>query len=364
MHNLVMESETGTIVHLIGQLGRGGAEKQLFWLATALHQRGWRQSIVSFNPGGVWKERLESAGLVAHEIPRNRFKPGRLWRLARILGKERPAILHVWSSHVAQYARWAWGKGAAKTVYGIRIDMTVDAVTGEPIDRIPFLASLVHADCAVSNSQSALDSLARRGIKLPRAEVIWNIVEPHGRERLATAIPRIVGVGSLIPRKGYDCLLRAAAILVAEQRPFELLLAGEGADRNHLESLAAELKLDRCLRFLGATDGVSDLLATADILVHPSKREGLSNTILEGMAEGLPVVSTVECASEIIQDGHTGLLVSAGQPAALADAIRRLLDNPSLRAHLGAAALRFIVQRCNVDFITGQYENVYRSLLA
>jgi len=354
------------IVHLIGQSSRGGAERQLFLLSTALNKRGWPQSVVSFDVGGVWKERLESAGLPVHEIPRCRFKPWRLWQLSRILRRERPAILQVWSPHVGPYARWAWGKGGARTVVGVRSNLTFNTHTGKPVDRIPFIGSFVHADCAVSNSQGALDDLARRGIKLPRAKVIGNIVEPNGRADAAqpAATPRIVSAGRLDILKGHDCLLRAAAILAAERKPFELLLVGEGPERDALESLASELNLRHCVRFLGPVDGVSDLMAAAHVLAHPSKHEGLSNTILEGMAEGLPVVSTIECASEIIEDGRTGLLVPAGQPKELADALRRLLDDPPLRGRLGAAALRHVQQYCNADLIAEQYENLYHSLLA
>ncbi len=361
-----MANTKGKIVHLIGQLGQGGAERQLIYLAGQLAARGWPQAVVSFGGGDVWGHHLETLKIPLYEVPRSPIKPWRLWQLGRILRRERPAIVHTWSHRPAQYLHWAWGKGDARLLYGVRLDLTIDSHTGDPVPHLGYISALARADCAVSNSQSALDNLARGGMKLPRAEVIYNIVECRGRANPAApaATPRIVAVGSLIPRKCYDCLLRAAGILAAEHEPFELLLAGEGAERKSLESLASELRLEGRVRFLGASDNVADLLATAYILAHPSKREGLSNTILEGMAEGLPVVSTVECAAEIIEDGRTGLLVPAGQPAALADALRRLLHDAALRGRLGTAALRHVERCCNADVITEQYENVYRSLLA
>ncbi len=353
------------IVHLIGQLRRGGAERQLIHLAGELAARGWPQAVVSFGGGDAWNQRLEALGVSLYEIPRHPIKPWRLWQLLRIVRRERPAILQTWSPHVAQYAYWTRWQGSAATLYGVRIDLTVAVGTGEPLSKIPFLNPLIHADCAVSNSQSALDSLRRRGITLPRSEVILNIVKPHGRANATepAPTPRILAVGSLIQRKGYDCLLRAAGILAAEHKPFELILAGEGTERKNLELLASALEVDRHVRFLGDVDNIDELLASAHMMVHPSKREGLSNTILEGMAARLPVISTVECASEIIDDGRTGLLVHAGQPAALADAMQRLLDDPSQRGRLGEAAFRYVEQVCNAETITAQYENVYRSLL-
>jgi glycosyltransferase involved in cell wall biosynthesis len=356
---------TGSILHLIGQMRRGGAERQLLHLAGALQARGWRQAVVSFHAGDAWTSRWAECGIRLYEIAGHPFKPWRLWQLARVVHRERPAILHAWSPHVAEYARWAWGKGGAKTLYGLRIDATVDKETGEPVGRLGRMAALSNADCAVSNSRSAVDRLVERGVRLPRTEVIYNIVVPHGHARPAelAAVPRIVAVGSLIPRKGYDCLIQAAAILAGQGKQFEVLLAGEGPERSRLERLSSALKLTGSVQFLGAIDHVPDLLAGAHVLAHPSKREGLSNTILEAMAERVPVVSTWECAAEIIDDGRTGLLVPAGKPAELAAAICRLLDTSELRNQIANAALQHVERHCNIETITQQYERVYQSLL-
>jgi glycosyltransferase involved in cell wall biosynthesis len=353
------------IVHVISSLGRGGAERQLLHLSGELHRRGWPQAVISFGGGDAWNHQLAEQGIPLHEIPRHPFKPWRLWQLSRLLRKERPAIIHSWSAHVAEYARWAWGKGAARTLFGIRIDLTVDANTGQQIRRVPFVGALEHSDYAVSNSRLAIEMLRQRGVKMPPSEVIGNIVIPRGEAVPAAPVdsPRMVAIGTLIRRKGYDCLLRAAGILAAEGKRFELLVAGDGPERPDLERLASELKLSHCVRFLGSYEDVQGLLAGAHIMAHPSMREGLSNTILEGMAQGLPVVSTWQCASEIIEDGRTGLLVPMGQPDALAAALRRLLEDPTLRGRLGKAALGNIEQHCSADAITGAYERVYRSLL-
>jgi glycosyltransferase involved in cell wall biosynthesis len=355
---------TAKIVHLIGQLRRGGAERQLIHLAGCLAERGWSQAVISFGGGNAWNDRVVAMGVPLYEIPRTAFKPWRLWKLSRILQRERPDILQAWSPHVAQYARWAWGKRNAKTIFGVRIDLTVNGNTGEPMDKLQFTSALVHADIAVSNSKSALDRLAERGVALSRTAVIYNIVNPQYFANPAepAAAPRIIAVGSLIPRKGYDCLLQAAGILAARKRRFELLLIGGGPERDHLKSLASQLGLQECVQFMDATDEVPSLLATAHIMAHPSKREGLSNTILEGMAARLPVVATTDCASEIIEDGRTGLLVPAANPQVLADALERLLRDPELRAALGEAAQKHVETQCNAARITSQYEDVYNSL--
>jgi glycosyltransferase involved in cell wall biosynthesis len=160
-------------------------------------------------------------------------------------------------------------------------------------------------------------------------------------------------------------LLKALHQLALKGESFEMLLVGDGPQKPHLERLASELGLSSYVRFVGAVDDVPSLLATAHLLVHPSRSEGLSNTILEAMAEGLPVVATdVGGTSEIISDGVTGLLVPPDEPAMLADRIHQLLVSPALRQKLGSAALALVRERCTVSAVTAQYARIYDSVAA
>jgi glycosyltransferase involved in cell wall biosynthesis len=114
----------------------------------------------------------------------------------------------------------------------------------------------------------------------------------------------------------------------------------------------------------GECDNVPELLCAMDVFVLPSLAEGISNTILEAMATGLPVVATnVGGNSEILVDGITGFLVPRGNPDALAAAIRRYVDEPVLRRVHGASARR----RCETEFSIGamvrNYQNLYDELL-
>jgi glycosyltransferase involved in cell wall biosynthesis len=353
------------IVHLIGQTGRGGAERQLFLLSCALAERGWPQAVISFSVGGAWRHRWEERGIPLFEIPQTPLKPWRLWQVSQVFRRERPAIIHVWSLHLVKYARWAWGKSDASIILGLRQDPTTSLFTGTSVQQVRFKWAIETANRVVSNSQSAIDNLLQYGARLPPCEVVGNIVisrdGPNAGE--PAAVPRIVSIGALRPSKAYDVLLQAAARLAAQNKPFEILIVGDGPQRPQLEELSSRLNLTDRVRFLGERDDIPQLLAAAHILAHPSKSEGLSNTILEGMAAGLPVVGTWEAASEILRDRHTGLLVPAGQAAPLADAIGRLLDDPALRDQLGKAALQFIRQYCNTELIVQQYEKVYYSLL-
>jgi glycosyltransferase involved in cell wall biosynthesis len=148
-------------------------------------------------------------------------------------------------------------------------------------------------------------------------------------------------------------------MLAAENWSFELCLGGEGSERNALEQLAAKLGLTERVSFLGHVVDVPALLARCHLMVHPSRREGLANAIIEGMAEGLPVIATAEAASEILEDLKTGLLVRADAPRELANAIRRLLVDADFRQRLGQAALAHARRVGGTVAIADAYEKIY-----
>lgn len=353
------------ILHLIGQMERGGAERQLIYLSNALQERGWQQAVVTFNPGDAWDERFADTRIPLFGIPRHPNKLWRLWQLWMIVLKERPLLIHSWSHHTSVYARWLLCVPKFYRVFSFRNIPTVDNHSGEPLERVRNAEIYAKADCLVSNSRAAIDCARAAGVSIRRSEVISNIVTGKGRAHPGESapVPRIVAAGALTPLKAFDVLLRALGELAAEGRVFDLVIAGEGAERARLENLAGELGIRHRTQFLGGVDTVPDLLASAHMLVHPSRSEGLSNTILEAMAEGLPVIATnVGGTPELISDGETGLLIPPDQPIVLASAIGRLIDDPSLRARLGKAAFETICTRHSVSRIVAAYEGLYRSV--
>ncbi len=355
------------IVHLIGQLARGGAEKQLFSLAAALQRRGWRQAVIAFQPGGVWASRFAEIGIPLSFVPRTRPTPWRLWQLRRLVRIRKPRVILSWSEHVAIYADWLFGMREVAKVFNVRCDLTRDLNTGDPKPRSWLMQrALERADCVVSNSRRNLDLLGESGLRLPETKVIYNIVTEGKRFSSpgTTQAPRIVAVGSLIPRKAYDTLLHAAAILAASGKTFELLVAGEGPERQRYESLALSLGIAHAVKFVGDHPNVSELLATAEIFAHPAISEGLCNAILEAMAAGVPVVACPTGATpEIIEDGQNGLLVPVQQPPALARAMERLLNDPCLGRRLGQAGAALVRDRFSEASIADEYEAVFHRLI-
>jgi colanic acid/amylovoran biosynthesis glycosyltransferase len=166
-------------------------------------------------------------------------------------------------------------------------------------------------------------------------------------ERVPSARPfTILAVGSLIEVKGHVYLIRACSLLRHTGLAFECLIVGEGNLRQELQALVVELGLDDVVRLVGPRTRVeiASLHREADVFVTPSvrtkrgAREGIPVVLMEACASGLPVVaSRISGIPELVEDGVSGFLVPPGMPSDIADAIRRLHDNPDLRRAFGAA---------------------------
>lgn len=169
----------------------------------------------------------------------------------------------------------------------------------------------------------------------PRATARPDRPNPQGRFR-------IVGVGRLHRAKGFDRLLRAFANLADRFPDWDLVIFGEGPEENRLRDLTGRLNLGDKVRFAGLTEEVGRELSQAHLFALPSRYEGYPNALAEAVSHGLPAIAFtgVSGTSALISDGKTGLLVVPGPDdvACLSEALRRLMSDSDLRAHMGQAA--------------------------
>jgi len=151
----------------------------------------------------------------------------------------------------------------------------------------------------------------------------------------------VVGLGRLVPIKGFDLLARALPAVVAQIPSARVLLVGDGAERAHLGAIAASMGVAERLQMTGETTDVASYLAAADVVAVPSRNEGMGRVIVEAMALGLPVVATaVGGIPDVVTDGECGRLVEPEDVDALAAALVELGRDPALRRKLGEAAVR------------------------
>lgn len=224
------------------------------------------------------------------------------------------------------------------------------------------------ADRVVALS-AGLGELARRTDPSLRFSVIHNGVDlarfrpraPHGA---ADQPVRCVSVARLVERKGLDDLLRALALLEPDR--YRLEIVGSGPAGPSLRALAAALGVSGRVRFAGALDrdGVADRLRRADIFTLPSRDESFGNAFAEALASGLPVVGTaVGGIPEFVHHGEHGFLVPPGDPVALAAAIRRLGEDPALRALIAARNRAYAQARLSWDAVADRYLALYAQAL-
>jgi glycosyltransferase involved in cell wall biosynthesis len=162
-------------------------------------------------------------------------------------------------------------------------------------------------------------------------------------------------VGRLDPIKNHAMLFKTFERINSDNSNVKLLVVGDGPERKSLEHLAGN-----GVHFLGNRADVPDILRTLDIFTLPSINEGISNTILEAMATGLPVVATnVGGNPEIIDDGKTGQLVPSGDPAALGAALSDYIKSPQLRASHGSQGRIRVEELFSIEKMVSEYESVY-----
>lgn len=142
----------------------------------------------------------------------------------------------------------------------------------------------------------------------------------------------LVAAGRLVPAKGFDTLIEAAALLALNRTRFTLTIHGDGPLRAALTAQIVRHGLDGRVILAGQSADLAGALASADLLVSSSRREGFGNVLIEAMALGTPVLATRSGGPEtFIVDGENGFLIDADDPPVLADAITTLLDDPALR---------------------------------
>ena len=170
-------------------------------------------------------------------------------------------------------------------------------------------------------------------------------------------------VANLIPYKGHRDLFAAFALIADKlQKPWRLMLIGRDQGLGAQLQKAAEVAgFAENILWLGERTDAQDLLNAADVSALPSHEEGFSNSLIEAMARGLPVIATAVGGNvEAISHEATGLLVPARNPQALAEALLRLYEDPVLRQRLGVAARTRTVSEFSIEDCVRRYFNLYR----
>jgi len=220
---------------------------------------------------------------------------------------------------------------------------------------------------AVSHA-SADYAIQHLAIPKERTRVVLNGVDLagflHGKRRTASLrAPIVIGcAGRLVETKGHIYVLRAIASLRREQFDVRLRIAGSGSMRPSLEKESRELGIADFVQIVDYHAEIQDFYRSLDIYVLPSlSSEGLSRSLIEAMASGIPVIATnCEGTSEALRDGEDGIIVRCGESDAIATAIKQLIRDPQLRARLSASARQHAIDALSINRVVSEIEKLYR----
>ncbi len=366
------------ITFLITGLNYGGAETQLVHLATRLKKRGWDVQVISMIPPVAYVEELKRAGIHVYSLEMRRGVPDPrgLFRLVKILRRERPQILTTFMYHVNLLGRLG---GRIVGVPIIISSIRNENFGGPTRDKIMRLTDWL-ADVTVINSQLAGEAVIKRGVVPPKKlriisngleidKFLWTLEQRLNVRKVleinSTKTFLWIAIGRLEEQKDYPNLLEAFSIVLRERPDTFLFIVGQGPLESKLKELAEELGINQKVSFLGLRRDISDLLAAADALVLSSAWEGLPNVVMEAMAASKPVVSTtVGGVRELISDGETGYLVPPKAPKALAQAMIKLMDLPEgLRKSMGQAGRKYIKENYSLEHVVDMWEELYIEFL-
>ena len=321
----------------------GGGELGLIDLLRGLDRDRWAPVLVVPEDGEV-AARGRDLELPVRVIPLPSLRrpgPASVSSVRALIGLARggdASVIHANGSRAMAYAGVAGRLAARPTIWHVRV-----ADRDGLFDRA--LCALATAVIATSRAVarrfprgSAKVRLVPNGVDLKRFAP--RPASPALRATLGVppAAPVAVSIGRHVPEKGYRHLVDAAAALDRARPGAHWIFVGDGELRGELEARARRSGLESRVHFTGWRDDVADVLALADVCVLPSESEGFGRVLVEAMAMGRAVVATaIGGVPDVVVAGETGLLVPPADPAALAEAVRALLDDPARAARFGAA---------------------------
>lgn len=366
------------VMQVVSNLEIGGAQEVVRTLAQHLAEAGCAPVVCAFKDGPLRRE-IERLGVPVEILPDRRHSVVALplfaldmLRIRRALaGLVRRYRVEVVQTHLLMSLdflvltlRGRAGPRVFWTVQNANFTLRSEHLPGHRwllgpkrlAFRLLYRAALPWLDGFIAVSDEVRRAIVREVGAVPehKLAVICNSVDVgrfrRGGEREATrralGLPAGAPVAAVVAtfkrQKGHRFMIEAAALAVARRPDLRILFVGDGELRESLRAQARRAGLEGHILFLGSRHDVPDLLAASDLFVLPSLWEGLSMALVEAMAAGLPVIATaVSGTTQVMVDGETGLLVPPDDPAALAAALRRLVDDPAARWRMGeqAAAL-------------------------
>jgi glycosyltransferase involved in cell wall biosynthesis len=362
-------------VHINTQLSWQGGEQQTFALVEGLARRG-HPAVLAASPRSELFRRARAAGIEVCPIHAwNEVDPQAVARLAALLRRRRPAILHLHTSHAHLLGLLAASLSPpVRRVVARRVGFSIYRHSFLGLNWLKYRFG-VDRYIAVSGAVGSL--LEREGVPRERIRVVRSGVDPRRFSGMGEAdpgallrelalppgLPIVASVGALKSGKGHRFLVEAARRVLRE-REAAFIVVGEGPRRRSLLRLARRRGVSSRFRLLGFRTDVGRLLAASSLFVFPSLEEGLGTSLLDALLLERPVVATrVGGIPEVVAAGDHGLLVPPGDPEPLAAAILEALADPAAARERAHAGRERVLSEFSVDRMVEGTLSVYGELV-
>lgn len=369
------------IAHVLHRLDIGGMENGVVNLINRIPAADWDHTVIALSGVSEFGRRIQRSDVSVHSIDKAPGKdPGAYGRLYRLLRKLRPNIVHTRNLGTVDCQAVAALAGVPGRIHGEHgwhfSDLQGKTVRSLWLRRLssPFVHHYIAMSCDLADWLSRVV-----GVNAKRITQIYNGVDterftPEGGLPKdlpwAAQPPRftIGTVGRIEPTKNQQVLLaafgRMLELVPNARAGVRLIIAGSGPGLDALARAVNEAGLSDCVWLPGARDDISALLRAIDVFVLPSLNEGISNTILEAMACGRPVLAgRVGGNPELIVPGANGELFDPRQPEELAQLLVRYWSDPPLAQRQGAAGRERVAEKFTMDAMVAGYVRVYRQIL-
>ena len=378
------EHSAPLVVHIIYALGTGGLENGLVNVINHTPPQRYRHAVICLTDAAEFAQRISPPGVQVVELHKNPgHDVGMYWRLFKTLRSLAPDIVHSRNLAALEAQAITVLVPGVKRVHGEhgRDISDLDGRNWKYRLLRKVMRVMIHRYIAVSRDLANWLTTAV-GIPATRIQQIYNGVDQHRfrppskrREDVVPAnflpaMPAVVlgTVGRLAAVKDQASLLQAFHLLVSNtphlRDTVRLVLVGDGPLRASLEQQIAAYGIGELVWLAGDRQDVPPLLQAMDIFVLPSLAEGISNTVLEAMATGLPVVATNTGGNpELVEEGVNGYLCPVQEPQALASAMLRLIQSPQERSRMGKNGLERVRQDFHWDRAVEEYLGLYDLLL-
>lgn len=378
-----MHDSRPLICHVVYRFAVGGLENGVVNLINHLPPERWRHAVVALTDiDTAFAARIRVPGVLLHALHKPPGQGYRQWpALARLFRKLKPAIVHTRNLAALEAQAPAWWVRVPGRIHGEhgRDAEDPDGTSRKHIWMRRAYRPFVQQTIALGQELARYTHEAV-GVPRQRLHTVYNGVDttrfcPGSGERAPLAgcpfngsgLWLVGAVGRMQTVKAQPLLakafVRAMALQPALRERVRLVLVGDGPLRAECEAVLAQAGLQGLAWMAGERSDVPDVMRALDCFVLPSLAEGISNTILEAMASGLPVLATAVGANgELVIEGRSGHLVPAGDVEALAAGLVAMATNPALSAEMGRVGRERVEQCFSLPAMVEAYEGIYQQV--